>query len=75
VNTDKLHLGIVAVVGITAFFTLIVVVFVVCSAIKDRDEMPLDLWWSLIPFLVSMGIFVWASIVFFGLMPQNTSPK
>jgi cytochrome c oxidase subunit 2 len=72
-----LHLGIVA---FTAFFALIVVVFVVYFAIKHRDDtgdmvgapitgsMPLELGWSLIPFLISIGIFVWALIVFFQIV-------
>ena len=63
--------------AITALFALIVVVFVVYSAIKNRDDMgdqnvgaPITGWmfelrWSLIPCLISIGIFVWASIVFF----------
>ena len=74
---DNLYLGIVA---ITAFFALIVVVFVVYFAIKYRDDtghkvgapttgwMPLELGWSLIPFFISIGIFVWASIVFFHIV-------
>ena len=72
-----LYLGIVA---ITAFFALTVVVFVVYVAIKYRDDtgdrvgapvtgwMPLELGWSLIPFFISIGIFVWASIVFFHIV-------
>ena len=62
------------VVAITALFALIVVLFVVYSAFTYRDDdkmgapiagwMPLDLGWSLIPFFVSIGIFVWASIGF-----------
>ncbi len=71
---DSLYLGVVA---ITAFFALIVVIFVVYFAIKYRDDtggkvgapiqglVPLELGWSLIPFVISIGIFVWASIVFF----------
>ena len=71
---DDFYLGIVA---ITAFFALIVVVFVVYFAIKYRDDtgdkvgapitgsVPLELGWSLIPFFISISIFVWASIVFF----------
>ena len=67
------------VVAITAFFALSVVIFVVYLAIKDRDDtgekvgapihglVPLELGWSLIPFVISIGIFVWASIVFFHL--------
>jgi cytochrome c oxidase subunit 2 len=74
---DNLSLGIVA---ITAFFALIVVVFVVYFAIKYRDDtgdkvgapitgwMPLELGWSLIPFFISIGILVWASIVFFHIV-------
>ena len=76
---DTLHPGIVAIVAITAFFALIVVVFVVYFAIKYRDDtgdkvgartgwMPLELGWSLIPFFISIGIFVWASIVFFHIV-------
>ena len=72
--TDKLYPTIVA---ITAFFALIVVVFVVYSAIKYRDDtgnkvdapitrwMPLELGWLLIPLVVSIGIIAWAAIVFF----------
>ena len=66
--------------AITALFALIVVVFVVYSAIKSRDDagnkvgasstgwMPLELGWSLIPFFIAMGIFVWASLVFFHIV-------
>jgi cytochrome c oxidase subunit 2 len=71
---DNLYLGVVA---STAFFALMVVIFVVYFAIKYRDDtgekvgvpihglVPLELGWSLIPFVISIGIFVWASIVFF----------
>jgi len=71
---DNLYLGVVA---ITAFFALMVVIFVVYFAIKYRYDtgekvgvsihwsVPLELGWSLIPFVISIGIFVWASIVFF----------
>jgi len=74
---NSLYLGIVA---ITAFFALIVVVMVVYFAIKYRDDtgnkvgapvtgwMPLELGWSLIPFSISLGILVWASIVFFRIV-------
>jgi len=72
--TDDLYFGVLA---ITAFFALIVVVFVVYFAFKYRNDaagavgapitgwMPLELGWSLIPFLISISIFVWASVVFF----------
>ena len=71
---DHRYLGIVA---ITAFFALILVVY---FAITYRDDtgdtvgapitgwMPLELAWSLIPFFISIGIFVWASIVFFHIL-------
>jgi heme/copper-type cytochrome/quinol oxidase subunit 2 len=81
---DNLYFGVLA---ITAFFALIVVVFVVYFAVKYRHDMgnkvgapitgwmPLELGWSLIPFAISIGIFVWASIVFLFHTLQNTSPK
>ena len=79
---DNLYFGVLA---ITAFFALIVVGFVVYFAIKYRDDaggqfgapitgwMPLELGWALIPFFISISIFVWAAIVLFHT--QNTSPK
>jgi heme/copper-type cytochrome/quinol oxidase subunit 2 len=75
VNT--LYFGVLA---ITAFFALVVVVFVAYFAIKHRDDagdkvgapvtgwMPLELGWSLIPFFVSIGILVWASIELFHIV-------
>jgi hypothetical protein len=70
-RNDNLSLGIVA---ITAFFALIVVIH---SAIKYRDT-GREIVWALIPFFISIGILVWASIVFFHIVRgggQNTSPK
>jgi heme/copper-type cytochrome/quinol oxidase subunit 2 len=76
-SVNTFYLGIVA---ITALFALIVVFFVVYSAIKYRDDrgdqvgapiagwMPLELGWSVIPFCISIGIFVWASIGFFDIV-------
>ena len=80
---DNLYLGIIA---ITAFFSVVVVIFVVYFAIKYRDDtgdkvgapitgsVPLELGWSLIPFFISIGIFVWASVVFFHIVraPDQT---
>jgi len=80
---DNLYLGIIA---ITAFFAVVVVIFVVYFAIKYRDDtgekvgapitgsVPLELGWSLIPFFIAIGIFVWASIVFFHIVraPDQT---
>ena len=66
--------------GVTAFFALLVVVFVIYAAIKYRDPtgekvgapitgaIPLELGWSILPFLVSMAIFAWAALVFFHLI-------
>jgi len=80
---DNLYLGVIA---ITAFFAMIVVVCVIYFAIKYRDHtgdkvgapitgsVPLELGWSLIPFFISIGIFVWASVVFFHIVraPDQT---
>jgi len=75
----NLYFGVLA---ITALFALAVVVCVVYFAIKYRDDkvgapvtgwMPMEIGWSLIPFFISISIFVWASIVLFHA--QNTSPK
>jgi len=80
---DNLYFGVLA---ITSFFALVVVIFVVYFAVKYRDytgdkvgapvtgSMPLELGWSLIPFFIAMGMFVWASIVFFHIIraPDQT---
>jgi cytochrome c oxidase subunit 2 len=80
---DNLYLGVIA---ITALFAIIVVVCVTFFAIKYRDHtgdkvgapitgsVPLELGWSLIPFFISIGIFVWASVVFFHIVraPDQT---
>ena len=76
-HPTEVYFGVLA---ITAFFALVVVVCVVYSAIKYRDDMgkvgapitgwmPIELGWSLIPFFVSITIFVWASIVLFEIRP------
>ena len=65
------------VTAVTAFFALLVVVFVISSAIRYRDptgekvgapitgSIPLELGWSIVPLLVSVVIFAWATIMFF----------
>jgi cytochrome c oxidase subunit 2 len=82
-EVDNLYLGVLT---ITAFFAVGVVVCVTYFAIKYRDptgdrvgapitgSMPLELGWSLIPLFLSIGIFVWASIVFFHIVraPDQT---
>jgi len=80
---DNLYLGVIT---ITAFFAIVVVICVTYFAIKYRDHtgdkvgspitgsVPLELGWSLIPFFISIGIFVWASVVFFHIVraPDQT---
>ena len=82
-EVDNLYFGVLA---ITAFFALLVAVLVIVFAVKYRDEtgtkvgapitgsIPLELGWSIIPFIISMGIFVWATVVFFHLIrpPDQT---
>jgi len=65
------------ILSVTAFFALLVVVLVVYFGIKYRDDtglkvgapitgsVPLEIGWSIIPFLVAIAIFVWSSLVFF----------
>jgi cytochrome c oxidase subunit 2 len=80
---DNLYFFVLAVTG---FFALLVTVLVIIFAIKYRDRtgerigapitgsIPLELGWSIIPFFVSMAIFVWATVVFFQLVrpPDQT---
>jgi cytochrome c oxidase subunit 2 len=82
-EVDDLFFGVLA---ITAFFALLVVVLVAYFALKYRDltgdrigapvtaSVLLELGWSLIPFFIFIGIFVWASIVFFHIVraPDQT---
>jgi len=82
-EVDNLYLGVIL---ITGFFAVVVVVCVTYFAIKYRDRtgerigapitgsVPLELGWSLIPFFIAIGIFVWASIVFFHIVraPDQT---
>jgi cytochrome c oxidase subunit II len=67
------------IIGVTAFFGILTSVMVVYFAVKYRTNdplavgspitgsIPLELAWSVIPFLISIVIFVWASQVFFDL--------
>jgi cytochrome c oxidase subunit II len=66
-------------VGLTAFFTLLIftlfVVFMVKYRRRDPDSvgarihggMILEVTWSVIPLLIVMGLFVWATQVFFAI--------
>jgi cytochrome c oxidase subunit 2 len=67
------------IIGVTAFFGILTSVVVVYFAVKYRTDdplavgapitgsIPLELAWSVIPFLISVVIFVWASQVFFDI--------
>jgi cytochrome c oxidase subunit 2 len=82
-QVDNLYFFITAV---TAFFALLVVIAVTVFAIKYRDRtgekvgepihgsIPLEIGWSVIPFLISMVIFAWATVVFFQIVraPDQT---
>jgi len=82
-RVDNLYLFIVAV---TAFFGIVTSVVVIWFAFKYRTDdphkigaritgsIPLELGWSIIPFLISIVIFVWATDVFFDIMrpPDQT---
>ena len=82
-DVDALYLFILAV---TAFFGILTTVVVVYFAAKYRTDdplkvgarihgsIPLELAWSIIPFLITIVIFAWASHVFFDLVrpPDQT---
>jgi cytochrome c oxidase subunit 2 len=67
------------IIGVTAFFGILTSVLVVYFAVKYRTNdplavgapitgsIPLELAWSIIPFLISVVIFAWASQVFFDI--------
>jgi len=73
-QVDQLYFFIV---GVTAFFGILVSVLVVYFAIKYRDDsgqkvgadihgsVLLEIGWSLIPFVIAMAIFAWSTVVFF----------
>jgi cytochrome c oxidase subunit 2 len=73
-QVDSLYFFIVAV---TAFFAVLVSALVMFFAIKYRDDtglkvgadihgsVPLEIGWSLIPFVIAMLIFAWSSVVYF----------
>jgi cytochrome c oxidase subunit II len=82
-RVDNLYFFIVAV---TAFFAVLVSVVVIVFAVKYRTDdplavgsrihgsIPLELGWSIIPFLIAVVIFAWASDVFFDIVrpPDQT---
>jgi cytochrome c oxidase subunit 2 len=66
-------------VGLTAFFSLLIAGLIVTYAVRFRRRTPdsigarihgglmLEITWSVIPFLITMGIFVWGASVFFAM--------
>jgi cytochrome c oxidase subunit 2 len=66
-------------VGLTAFFSLLIAGLIVTYAVKFRRRSPdaiggrihgglfLEIAWSVIPFLITMVIFVWGASVFFAM--------
>ena len=76
-EVDNLYFFVTAV---TAGVALLVVVLVLVFAVKYRDKtgekvgasihrsLPLEFGWAIIPFLVTMVIFAWATAVFFDMV-------
>jgi cytochrome c oxidase subunit 2 len=76
-DVDRLYFLVIAV---TSFFAIVTVIAVAIFAVKYRDDsgervgaqihgsIPLELGWSIIPFIISMGIFVYATVVFFEIV-------
>jgi len=66
-------------VGLTVFFSLLIAGLIVTYAVRFRRRTPdsigarihggtmLEITWSVIPFLITMGIFVWGASVFFAM--------
>lgn len=82
-EVDLLYLFII---GVTAFFGILVTIVVIAFAVKYRTNdplkvgerihgsIPLELAWSIIPFIISLVIFWWSAVVFFNLQrpPDQT---
>ena len=63
-------------VGISLFFSLVIVTGLVVSAVRYRkgskatrrgakdDYLPVELLWSIIPFVISIGLFTWGANLF-----------
>ncbi len=76
-QVDNLYFFLLAV---TAFFAILVVILVTIFSIKYLDDnwlkvgapitgsVPLEIGWSLIPFIIAMGIFVYATVVYFNIV-------
>lgn len=73
-------------VGLTAFFTLLICFTIIIFVVKYRRRSPteiprpiagsikLETLWSVIPFIISMSIFVWGTSVYFAQyrIPKDT---
>jgi cytochrome c oxidase subunit 2 len=73
-------------VGLTAFFSLLIAGLIVYYAVKFRRRSPdaigarieggmvLEITWTVVPFFIAMGIFVWGASVFFAMSrpPDDT---
>jgi cytochrome c oxidase subunit II len=76
-QVDNLYFFLLAV---TAFFAVLIVILVTAFAIKYHDptgqkvgapitgSVPMEIGWSLIPFVIAMGIFVYATVVYFNIV-------
>ncbi len=79
-GVDNLYFFVTAV---TAGVALLVVLLVIIVAVMYRDRtgekvghpvhgsVPLELGWTIIPFLVTMVIFAWTTAVFFDMVPAR----
>jgi cytochrome c oxidase subunit 2 len=80
-RVDALYLFLV---GLTAFFSILIAGLIVYYAIRFRRRSPdaigariegglvLELTWTIVPFFIVMGIFVWGASVFFAMSrPPN----
>jgi len=75
-RVDALYLFLV---GLTAFFTILIAVMVIVFMVKYKRTDPnsvgarihggmlLEITWSVIPLLICFGIFVWAAQIFFAM--------
>src|SRR5687767_11177760 len=66
-------------VGLTAFFSLLIAGLIVTYAVKFRRKHPdsvgarihggtvLEITWTVIPFLITMVIFVWGASVYYAM--------
>jgi cytochrome c oxidase subunit 2 len=75
-RVDALYLFLI---GLSAFFSILIAVMVVVFMVKYKRKDPheigarihggmaLEITWSVIPLLISLGIFVWAAQIFFAM--------